>query len=69
MSTRGARGDTPEEVTAILQELEAVLNAIDDEGRCVSNAKFGVYAFYDYDGEPIYVGQTAEQLRVRIVVT
>ena len=66
MSTRGARGDTPEEVAAILQELEAVLNAIDDEGRCVSNAKFGVYAFYDYDGEPIYVGQTAEQLRVRI---
>ena len=38
----------------------------DGEGRCVSNAKFGVYAFYDYDGEPIYVGQTAEQLRVRI---
>ena len=66
MSTRGARGDTPEEVAAILQELEAVLNAVDDEGRCVSNAKFGVYAFYDYDGEPIYVGQTAEQLRVRI---
>ena len=66
MSTRGSRGDTPEEVAAILQELEAVLNAVDDEGRCVSNAKFGVYAFYDYDGEPIYVGQTAEQLRVRI---
>ena len=41
MSTRGARGDTPEEVAAILQELEAVLNAIDDEGRCVSNARFG----------------------------
>jgi hypothetical protein len=25
-----------------------------------------VYAFYDYDGEPIYVGQTNEQLRTRI---
>lgn len=25
-----------------------------------------MYAFYDYDGEPIYVGQTNEMLRVRI---
>jgi hypothetical protein len=25
-----------------------------------------VYVFYDYDGEPIYVGQTEERLRVRI---
>ena len=32
----------------------------------IGNAKFGVYAFYDYDDEPIYVGQTNEQLRVRI---
>lgn len=27
---------------------------------------FGVYAFFDYDGEPIYVGQTYEGLRKRI---
>lgn len=26
----------------------------------------GVYAFYDYDGEPIYVGQTTENLGTRI---
>ena len=32
----------------------------------VGDAKFGAYAFYDYDGEPIYVGQTSEKLRVRI---
>jgi hypothetical protein len=25
-----------------------------------------VYAFFDYDGEPIYVGQTSEQLRTRV---
>jgi len=25
-----------------------------------------VYVFYDYDGEPIYVGQTVERLRTRI---
>lgn len=34
--------------------------------RCVGNYKWGVYAFFDYDGEPIYVGQTNEMLRTRI---
>ena len=24
----------------------------------VGNYRWGVYAFFDYDGEPIYVGQT-----------
>jgi len=28
--------------------------------------RWGVYAFFDYDGEPIYVGQTKETLRTRI---
>ena len=28
--------------------------------------KYGVYAFYDYDGEPIYVGQTHEKVSTRI---
>ena len=28
--------------------------------------KWGVYAFYDYDNEPIYVGQTKEKLGTRI---
>lgn len=32
----------------------------------VGNYKFGVYAFFDYDAEPIYVGQTNERLRTRI---
>lgn len=32
----------------------------------VGNYRWGVYAFFDYDGEPIYVGQTNEQLRSRI---
>jgi hypothetical protein len=30
------------------------------------NYTFGIYAFFDYDGEPIYVGQTNEKLRTRI---
>lgn len=32
----------------------------------VGNFTWGVYAFFDYDGEPIYVGQTNENLRTRI---
>lgn len=32
----------------------------------VGNYRWGAYAFFDYDGEPIYVGQTNEMLRTRI---
>lgn len=32
----------------------------------LGSIKWGVYAFYDYDGEPIYVGQTKEKLGTRI---
>jgi hypothetical protein len=32
----------------------------------VGHYRWGVYAFFDYDGEPIYVGQTNEMLRTRI---
>lgn len=39
------------------------LNKID---RNVGGFKWGVYAFYDYDGEPIYVGQTKERLSGRV---
>ncbi|WP_417585035.1 GIY-YIG nuclease family protein [Pelagibacterium sp.] len=34
--------------------------------RAVGSYKWGVYAFYDYDGEPIYVGQTKEKLSGRV---
>ena len=60
------RRDVPEEVAAIRRAIEQYLNQNDEHGRAVGDAKYGVYAFYDYDGEPIYVGQTAEKLRVRI---
>ncbi|WP_158912766.1 GIY-YIG nuclease family protein [Caulobacter sp. S45] len=36
------------------------------ETHLVGNYRWGVYAFFDYDGEPIYVGQTNERLRTRI---
>lgn len=39
---------------------------IAETNRRVGNFKWGVYIFYDYDGEPIYVGQTNEMLRTRI---
>lgn len=32
----------------------------------IGSYTFGVYAFFDYDGEPIYVGQTTEKLSTRI---
>lgn len=37
-----------------------------NRNRRIGSFKWGVYAFFDYDGEPIYVGQTAEQLGTRI---
>jgi len=46
--------------------LADALEATDDQGRVWSNAQWGIYAFYDYDGEPIYVGQTNERLRTRV---
>ena len=32
----------------------------------LGSVKWGVYAFFDYDNEPIYVGQTKEKLGTRI---
>jgi hypothetical protein len=53
-------------VRALYANIAAALNAVDADGRRWGDAKFGVYCFYDFDGEPIYVGQTREQLRTRI---
>ena len=50
----------------MLSGLDNLLNTPDSSGLKVGDSKYGVYAFYDYDGEPIYVGQTSERLRVRI---
>ncbi|MDE0242223.1 MAG: GIY-YIG nuclease family protein [Deltaproteobacteria bacterium] len=60
-----------EEVTALYAGVERVLNMLTSSmrgvgGRQVGDCKHGVYLFYDYDGEPIYVGRTKEQLRTRI---
>lgn len=67
MASRPRRSQLPSpQVRAFRNALDVALNEIDNEGRIIGNAKFGVYAFYDFDGEPIYVGQTNELLRTRI---
>jgi hypothetical protein len=62
--SKTARGtDVPSEVAAIRSAIRQYLNQKDPQGRVVGNAKYGVYCFLDYEGEPIYVGQTKESLR------
>lgn len=56
----------PEDVAAIRKEIRRFFATEDIEGRRIGSYKYGVYAFYDYDGEPIYVGQTAEKLSGRV---
>ncbi len=54
------------DIRAVIAKLDAFLKSKDDRGRVICSSNCGVYAFYDYDGEPIYVGQTYEALRTRI---
>lgn len=60
----------PFETEDLRANLAAFLDAsfLDPSGATprVGNYKWGVYAFFDYDGEPVYVGQTNEMLRTRI---
>lgn len=64
---RPSRASLPaDDVRRFRDRLSIFLNATDGQGRKWADATWGVYAFYDYDGEPIYVGQTNERLRTRI---
>jgi len=56
----------PPETVVLRKALADALKTRDNEGRVVASATHGVYLFYDYDGEPIYVGQTYEKLSARI---
>ena len=60
------RDELPADVAAIRDEIGQFFDMLDSDGRKIGSAKHGVYAFYDYDAEPIYVGQTFEKLRGRI---
>lgn len=67
MPNRPARSSlTAPDVQLFRRQLDAALSVTDAQGRVWADAVWGVYAFYDFDGEPIYVGQTNEQLRVRV---
>lgn len=56
----------PKDVAAIRKCIRVFMDTSAENEKQIGNSKFGVYAFYDYDGEPIYVGQTRESLRQRI---
>ena len=58
--------ESPPEVVALYEGVTRLLDSTDEQGRKVGDCTRGVYLFLDYDGEPIYVGQTIERLRVRI---
>lgn len=63
--------ELPFETSELRRLLEIFLNTettnpLTGELTKVGNYRWGVYAFYDYDNEPIYVGQTKESLRDRI---
>lgn len=67
MSRKPAKKSLPaKSVQEFRALLDAALDTQDDQGRKWADAQWGCYAFYDYDGEPIYVGQTNERLRTRI---
>jgi hypothetical protein len=56
----------PEDVAAIRAEIRKFFSTKDKAGKRIGAYKHGIYAFYDYDGEPIYVGQTEEKLSGRV---
>lgn len=53
-------------MAAIRKEIRTFLQTKGDNGRNIGGSKFGIYAFYDFDGEPIYVGKTYEGVSSRI---
>lgn len=62
----GVTPDEPLDVTELYDGVDRVLGLQGTDGRAAGDCRVGVYLFIDYDGEPIYVGQTREQLRARI---
>jgi hypothetical protein len=58
----------PREVDAIRRMISMTLKQPDwtRDDAPIGQAQTGIYAFYDYEGEPIYVGQTAESFSTRI---
>ena len=55
----------PGDVEAIRRQIRCFFDQKTPHGR-LGAISCGVYAFYDYDGEPIYIGQTYEGLGARV---
>ena len=63
---QGSKQSSPQDVRDIQEEIKKFYDTEDEQGRKIGNAFCGIYAFYDYEGEPIYVGRTIEKVRGRI---
>lgn len=55
-----------EALAKFLNEKSSLDSGAEKRGMKVGDYKWGIYAFYDYEEEPIYIGQTNEKLRTRI---
>lgn len=73
LSVRYDTKEPPLETKALRESLKRFLNetpVLTVDGKTyeskIGDYRWGIYAFYDYEGEPIYVGQTNEKLRTRI---
>jgi hypothetical protein len=56
----------PGEVSKIREQISRFFDQATPSGEKIGSSTCAVYAFFDYDGEPIYVGQTVEVLRGRV---
>ncbi len=68
MPSTPSASEPPLATKLIREQIKVFLQSNDpnEHGQYIGQATAGVYAFYDYDGEPIYVGQTSEGFGVRI---
>lgn len=70
--TKVGAGTAPPETLELRHHLRTFLERalppsdVDTVVRRVGAVKWGIYAFFDYDGEPIYVGQTRESIGTRV---
>ena len=64
-----AKKDVPFEVASLRANVAEFFKRSETVGRTkinIGQIRWAVYAFFDYDGEPIYVGQTKEGVSVRV---
>jgi GIY-YIG catalytic domain len=66
VATKKSKEQSPFETRELRASLKNFFKLKYIDGSPIGSFKWGVYIFYDYDGEPIYVGQTKEQVSSRI---